>query len=86
MVRQGTRHDSQESSFQQGMIIRKILSELTGCGVHRNAIARRQRAKEPRRGIAHENGILHGHVHVIENHGDKSLREGRRLDGRGIGV
>src|SRR5690349_16967214 len=51
--------DSEESLFEDRMVVRKVLRELTGGGVKGYAIARRQCTKKSSSGVAHEYGILH---------------------------
>ncbi len=49
MLREGPRHDCQQCSLEQGMIVRKILRELAGSGIDGHAVARGQSAEKPRR-------------------------------------
>src|SRR5260370_30840140 len=70
---QGARRNSQQRFCEFAMIVRELLRQLAGGGIERNTIARRQGSKESRRRIADEHGALHGDVHVVEDHGDKSL-------------
>src|SRR5437588_3781019 len=86
MLRERTRDDSEKSFRKQGMIVSKFLIELTGGRVHGYAIAGGQYAKNTRGRIADEHGILHGHMHVVKNHGNKALRKrGGFHGGSGLG-
>ena len=62
--------------FEQLAIGGELLPELAGSGVNPDAIGRREGTKQAGRGGADDNGVVHGHVGIVENYGDETLRDG----------
>ena len=81
---QGTRRDSEQRFCEFVMIVRELLRQLSGGGIERNTIAGCKSSKESHRRIADEQGILHGEVNVVEDHGDKSLWQNDSFAAGGI--
>src|SRR5215470_17397847 len=85
-MRKRPRRDCQDGLFHQRSVVRKILGELAGGGVDSDAVTRGQGAKKAGRGIAHEYRVLRGHVNVVKNHGDKTLRQYGRPSSKDVGA